>query len=96
MLLLWLRPINLIPILVIFWQTLWPNGTFFTKLDGYKGNEGASSQFDKKPSGSANQDIGNRKNSASSFELQLEASRNASEVKKLLLGSSVDLLKMGF
>jgi sorting nexin-13 len=58
---------------------------FFTKLDGYKGNEGAS-QFDKQPSGSASQSIGNRKNGASSFDLQLEASRNASEVKKLLLG----------
>jgi sorting nexin-13 len=54
-------------------------------LDGYKENEGAS-QFDKQPSGSASQSIGNRKNGASSFDLQLEASRNASEVKKLLLG----------
>ncbi|KAK3118459.1 hypothetical protein QOZ80_9BG0699390 [Eleusine coracana subsp. coracana] len=72
-------------------DTLWPNGTFFTKLDGYKGHEGASSQFDNKPSGTANQ-AGNKKNGASSFELQLEASRNASEVKKLLLGGTPSTL----
>jgi len=53
-------------------------------LDGYKGNAGTS-QFDKQPFGSPNQAVGNKK-STSSFELQLEASRNASEVKKLLLG----------
>jgi sorting nexin-13 len=51
----------------------------------YKGNEGTS-QFDKQPSGSANQAVDNRKNGASSFELHLQAFRNASEVKKLLLG----------
>ncbi|XP_062182219.1 uncharacterized protein LOC133886568 [Phragmites australis] len=72
-------------------DTLWPNGIFFTKLDGYKGNAGAS-QFDKLPSGNANQAIGNRKSGASSFELQLEASRNASEVKKLLLGGTPSAL----
>uniref|UniRef100_A0A0E0R4H9 PX domain-containing protein n=1 Tax=Oryza rufipogon TaxID=4529 RepID=A0A0E0R4H9_ORYRU len=68
-------------------DTLWPNGVFFTRLDGYQGNAGPS-QFDKHPSGSANQASGNRKDSASSFEQQLEASRNASEVKKLLLGGT--------
>ncbi|KAF0915898.1 hypothetical protein E2562_000542 [Oryza meyeriana var. granulata] len=72
-------------------DTLWPNGIFFTRLDGYQGNAGPS-QFDKHPSGSANQAIGNRKDSASSFEHQLEASRNASEVKKLLLGGTPSTL----
>ncbi|KAL6870924.1 hypothetical protein ACP4OV_014772 [Aristida adscensionis] len=72
-------------------DTLWPNGTFFTKVDGYQGNSG-SSQSDKQPSGGTNQSIGNRKGSASSFELQLEASRNASEVKKLLLGGTSSTL----
>uniref|UniRef100_A0A453HMY5 Sorting nexin C-terminal domain-containing protein n=1 Tax=Aegilops tauschii subsp. strangulata TaxID=200361 RepID=A0A453HMY5_AEGTS len=72
-------------------DTLWPNGVFFTKLDGYQGNAG-SSQFDKHPSGSADETIGNRKSNTSSFELQLEASRNASEVKKLLLGGTPSTL----
>uniref|UniRef100_A0ACD6A1D6 Uncharacterized protein n=1 Tax=Avena sativa TaxID=4498 RepID=A0ACD6A1D6_AVESA len=67
-------------------DTLWPNGVFFTKLDGLPGNAGAS-QSDKHQSGSADEATGNRK-SSSTFELQLEASRNASEVKKLLLGGT--------
>ncbi|WVZ54324.1 hypothetical protein U9M48_005139 [Paspalum notatum var. saurae] len=71
-------------------DTLWPNGVFFTKVDGYKGNAGTS-RFDKLSSGSANQAIGNKKGS-SSFELQLEASRNASEVKKLLLDGTPSTL----
>lgn len=72
-------------------DTLWPNGVFFTKLDGFQGDAG-SSQFDKHPSGSADEAIGNRKSNTSSFELQLEASRNASEVKKLLLGGTPSTL----
>ncbi|TVU26776.1 hypothetical protein EJB05_29337 [Eragrostis curvula] len=85
----WLRRDDVI-VQAIRWiqDTLWPNGIFFTKLDGYKGNADAS-QFDKRPSGSAD---GNRKNGASSFELQLEASRNASEVKKLLLDGTPSTL----
>ncbi|CAD6343247.1 unnamed protein product [Miscanthus lutarioriparius] len=71
-------------------DTLWPNGIFFTKLDGYKGNAGTS-QFDKQSFGSPNQAVGNKK-STSSFELQLEASRNASEVKKLLLDGTPSTL----
>jgi sorting nexin-13 len=59
-------------------------------LDGLQGGAGAS-QSDKHPSGSADEATGNRKSSTSSFELQLEASRNASEVKKLLLGESIDM-----
>ncbi|KAM0887320.1 hypothetical protein ACQ4PT_029131 [Festuca glaucescens] len=72
-------------------DTLWPNGVFFTKLDGLQGDAGAS-QSDKHPSGSADEATGNRKSSTSSFELQLEASRNASEVKKLLLGGTPSTL----
>ncbi|KAG8088982.1 hypothetical protein GUJ93_ZPchr0011g27810 [Zizania palustris] len=84
----WLRRDDII-VQGIHWiqDTLWPNGIFFTRLDGYQGNAD-SSQFDKHLCGSSNQVIGNRKDSASAFELQLEASRNASEVKKLLLGGT--------
>ncbi|XP_006663235.1 uncharacterized protein LOC102714235 isoform X2 [Oryza brachyantha] len=71
--------------------TLWPNGIFFTRLDGYQGNAGPS-QFDKNLSTSANQATGIRKDSSSSFEHQLEVSRNASEVKKLLLGGTPSTL----
>jgi sorting nexin-13 len=59
-------------------------------LDGLQGGAGAS-QSDKHPSGNADEATGNRKSGTSSFELQLEASRNASEVKKLLLGESIDM-----
>ncbi|KAL6658365.1 hypothetical protein ACP70R_003951 [Stipagrostis hirtigluma subsp. patula] len=72
-------------------DTLWPNGTFFTKLDGHQGNAGTN-QSGKQPSGAPNQATVNRKCGASSFELQLEASRNASEVKKLLLGGTSSTL----
>ncbi|CAD6255285.1 unnamed protein product [Miscanthus lutarioriparius] len=74
-----------------FRPTLWPNGIFFTKLDGYKWNAGTS-QFGKQSLGSPNQAVGNKKSSTSSFELQLEASRNASEVKKLLLDGTPSTL----
>ncbi|CAM0874562.1 unnamed protein product [Alopecurus aequalis] len=88
----WLRRDEVI-IQAIRWiqDTLWPNGVFFTKLDALQGNAG-SSQSDKQPTGSADEAIGNRKSSTSSFELQLEASRNASEVKKLLLGGTPSTL----
>jgi sorting nexin-13 len=84
----WLRREGFI-VQVIHWiqDTLWPNGIFFTKLDGYKGNAG-SSQFDKQSSGTGS----GKKSGASSFEFQLEASRNASEVKKLLLDGTPSTL----
>jgi len=56
-------------------------------LDGYKGN-GGSSQFDKQSSGTGS----GKKSGASSFEFHLEASRNASEVKKLLLDGTPSTL----
>ncbi|CAO2143352.1 unnamed protein product [Urochloa humidicola] len=68
-------------------DTLWPNGIFFTKLDGYKGNAGTS-RFDKQSPGTGTA----KKSGASSFEFQLEASRNASEVKKLLLDGTPSTL----
>ncbi|KAF8664772.1 hypothetical protein HU200_054494 [Digitaria exilis] len=84
----WLRRDEFV-VQVIRWiqDTLWPNGIFFTKLDGYKGNAGTS-QFDKQSSGTGSA----KKCGASSFEFQLEASRNASEVKKLLLDGTPSTL----
>ncbi|CAN6362334.1 unnamed protein product [Urochloa humidicola] len=84
----WLRRDDVI-VQVIRWiqDTLWPNGIFFTKLDGYKGNPGTT-QFDKQSSGTGTA----KKSGASSFEFQLEASRNASEVKKLLLDGTPSTL----
>ncbi|TKV99388.1 hypothetical protein SEVIR_8G040000v4 [Setaria viridis] len=84
----WLRRDDVI-VQVIRWiqDTLWPNGIFFTKLDGYKGNSGIS-QFDKQSSGTGT----SKKSCANSFEFQLEASRNASEVKKLLLDGTPSTL----
>ncbi|KAF8641918.1 hypothetical protein HU200_067628 [Digitaria exilis] len=84
----WLRRDEFV-VQVIRWiqDTLWPNGIFFTKLYGYKGNAGTS-QFDIQSSGTGSA----KKCGASSFEFQLEASRNASEVKKLLLDGTPSTL----
>lgn len=52
---------------------LWPNGTFFIKLRSTQ-TENTSSASDKEM------------NKPSSFELQLEAARRASDIKKIILG----------
>ncbi|PWZ28169.1 Sorting nexin-13 [Zea mays] len=88
----WLRREDVI-VQGIHWiqDTLWPNGIFFTKLDEYKGNAGTS-EFDKQSLGSPTLAVGNKKGRTSSFELHLEASRNASEVKKLILDGTPSAL----
>jgi sorting nexin-13 len=61
-------------------QLLWPNGTFFTRVEGYQ------------PKMQQNQNQGRFSMTQSAeiasqfFEEQLEASRRANDVKKLLLG----------
>lgn len=57
-------------------DVLWPNGTFFIKLDRDQGSS-------QKPATS--QTFGDK---MSSFELQLEAARRASDVKKMILGGA--------
>ncbi|XP_019054085.1 PREDICTED: uncharacterized protein LOC104602073 isoform X7 [Nelumbo nucifera] len=60
-------------------DVLWPDGTFFLN------NQGDDSQFNKKPEYSSNNLAGNRISEPGSFELQLEATRRASDVEKMIL-----------
>ncbi|XP_073013591.1 uncharacterized protein [Typha latifolia] len=62
-------------------DVLWPNGTFFTRLESFQGRT-EKNQFNEKQSVNIYDDKASR---PSSFELQLEASRRASDVKKMLL-----------
>lgn len=62
------------------WQILWPEGTFFLKLrtsqtDSSQSKEGSC----RTPSGSKANN-----NKQGSFEEQLEATRRASEIKKMI------------
>lgn len=61
-------------------QLLWPNGTFFTRVEGYQ---------PKMQQTQSQGHFGGRQSAESAsqlFESQLEASRRANDVKKLLLG----------
>ncbi|KAF8405117.1 hypothetical protein HHK36_010015 [Tetracentron sinense] len=68
-------------------DALWPNGTFFLKLENAQGkiNDTQSSQ---KPVPTANHLAGSKVSKPGSFELQLEAARRASDVKKMILGGA--------
>ncbi|XP_042497206.1 uncharacterized protein LOC122076015 isoform X2 [Macadamia integrifolia] len=68
-------------------DVLWPNGTFFLKLDDNQGDVG-DSNFSQKPAQSENSVTGNRISRPGSFESQLEAARRASDVKKMILGGA--------
>ncbi|XP_010912391.1 uncharacterized protein [Elaeis guineensis] len=66
---------------------LWPNGTFFVKLERSQGNMDGS-HFSQKPTQSTSQMYGDKVTRPGSFELQLEAARRASDVKKMILGGA--------
>ncbi|XP_008799721.1 uncharacterized protein LOC103714296 isoform X2 [Phoenix dactylifera] len=68
-------------------DVLWPNGTFFIKLESSQGNV-EDSHFSQKPTQSASRIYGDKVTRSSSFELQLEAARRASDVKKMILGGA--------
>ncbi|XP_043709583.1 uncharacterized protein LOC122658623 [Telopea speciosissima] len=68
-------------------NVLWPNGTFFLKLDNIQGDIG-NSEFSQKPAQTAKSLAGNRISRPGSFESQLEAARRASDVKKMILGGT--------
>ncbi|KAJ6852881.1 uncharacterized protein M6B38_252795 [Iris pallida] len=67
-------------------NVLWPNGTFFIKFGSSQGkaDDVSSSQ---NAGQNENRTSGNESGS-SSFELQLEAARRASDVKKMILGGA--------
>ncbi|XP_042511847.1 uncharacterized protein LOC122086979 isoform X2 [Macadamia integrifolia] len=68
-------------------NVLWPNGTFFLKLDNIQGDIG-NSEFGQKTAQTANSLAGNRVSRPGSFESQLEVARRASDVKKMILGGT--------
>lgn len=68
----------------LIFQVLWPNGTFFTRLEGFQSRT-EENQPNSGPVQSTNRMYGDKASRPSSFEQQLEASRRASDVKNLLL-----------
>ncbi|XP_019708437.1 uncharacterized protein [Elaeis guineensis] len=72
-------------------DVLWPNGTFFIKLESSQGNM-EDSRFSQKPTQSTSRIYGDEVTRSSSFELQLEAARRASDVKKMILGGAPSAL----
>lgn len=67
------------------YQVLWPNGTFFIKLESGQAKSGDVHLGQKGvPTSSKRSGVG--ATGSSSFEAQLEAARRASDVKKMILG----------
>ncbi|KAL5984845.1 hypothetical protein ACLOJK_038681 [Asimina triloba] len=66
-------------------DVLWPNGTFFTKLENRQ-DEVDSDQLDQRSTQTSIMLGGAKVCRPMSFEMQLEATRRASDVKKMLLG----------
>ncbi|KAF6160585.1 hypothetical protein GIB67_019525 [Kingdonia uniflora] len=65
-------------------NVLWPNGTFFLRLEASQSKMDDNIQDERRP----RQNAGNMGCNPGSFELQLEAARRASDVKKILLGGA--------
>ncbi|XP_058069240.1 uncharacterized protein LOC131218612 isoform X2 [Magnolia sinica] len=68
-------------------DVLWPNGTFFLKFENNQ-DEVNSIQYSQKPAQTGSRIGGDKVSHPSSFEMQLEAARRASYVKKMLLGGA--------
>ncbi|XP_077233157.1 phox domain-containing protein isoform X2 [Tasmannia lanceolata] len=66
-------------------DVLWPNGTFFLKLESIQGDYVHLSQ---KPTQTASRIAADTISRPGSFEEQLEAARRASDVKKMILGGA--------
>ncbi|XP_068654387.1 uncharacterized protein [Aristolochia californica] len=82
----WLRRDDVIALGIRWVQDiLWPNGKFFLKLELKSDDETQSGQ---KPSSSASRVGSDKVPKPGSFEAQLEATRRASDVKKMILGGA--------
>eukprot|EP00268_Persea_americana_P040261 TRINITY_DN3993_c0_g1_i1.p1 TRINITY_DN3993_c0_g1~~TRINITY_DN3993_c0_g1_i1.p1 ORF type:complete len:836 (+),score=169.80 TRINITY_DN3993_c0_g1_i1:982-3489(+) len=68
-------------------DVLWPNGTFFLNLENGR-DKVDGEEFNQKPIQNAGRLGGHNVPRPGSFELQLEAARRASDVKKMLLGGA--------
>lgn len=73
-------------LILLCYQVLWPNGTFFLNLENGQ-DEVDGDEFNQKLIQTASR-LGGRKvpRPGSAFEMKLEAARRASDVKKMLLG----------
>lgn len=67
---------------MLFFQVLWPGGTFFTRVGNIQTKDNAQPDLKSFQS----QLGGNKDLKPGSFEEQLEAARRASDVKKMLFG----------
>ncbi|XP_028553572.1 uncharacterized protein LOC110100045 isoform X1 [Dendrobium catenatum] len=66
---------------------LWPNGTFFIKF-GSSQEKANGNYFNQKSTLNRSQRYSDKVGGPSSFEFQLEATRRASDVKKMILGGA--------
>ncbi|KAG2705531.1 hypothetical protein I3760_05G058700 [Carya illinoinensis] len=80
----WLRRDDIIARGILWIQgVLWPDGTFFRRVENAQSNDN-DSEANKKPLQTTNQFGGNKVSALVSFEQQFEATRRASDVKKML------------
>ena len=77
--------------LLFFSQVLWPGGTFFTKIGNIQ-SKFDNSHPNQTPSQNFSQFGGSNVSKPGSFEQQLEATRRASDIKKMLFGKCVVVL----
>ncbi|WOL00863.1 hypothetical protein Cni_G09576 [Canna indica] len=70
---------------------LWPDGTFYTKLESAQCNPD-DGNIDQKPSQIKNRNHDDKVTAPSSFEAKLEAARRAEDVKKMLLSGAPSAL----
>lgn len=71
-------------VILDYFKVLWPDGTFFTRIGVMQGAI-HDAQFNMVPF-EVSQVGGSKASKQSSFEEQLEASRRASDIKKILFG----------
>ncbi|XP_057965277.1 LOW QUALITY PROTEIN: uncharacterized protein LOC131155848 [Malania oleifera] len=72
-------------------DVLWPNGTFLLKLENSRSNID-DTEHTQRTRHSTNRSAGREASKLSSFELQLEASRRASDVKKMIFDGTPSTL----
>ncbi|KAJ0973341.1 hypothetical protein J5N97_021300 [Dioscorea zingiberensis] len=72
-------------------DVLWPNGTFFIKLETGQAKPG-DVHLGQKGTPTSRNASGVRSTGSNSFELQLESARRASDVKKMILGGAPSAL----
>ncbi|KHG00699.1 Sorting nexin-13 [Gossypium arboreum] len=81
----WLRREDTVALGIRWVQdVLWPGGTFFTKLANIQSKLGDTQQPNQQLSGTSSEFSGSNVSKPRSFEQQLEATRRASDIKKML------------